>query len=373
MSQFKTLSISLLSVLFFIACSKNTLEPAAPGNPGNQNPNPGSSSGDSSYVLRVKAEITIGDIVYDSIPATLEIKSWDSSNVLYQRQVILNAGNNEIRLSSKHARYQFRIEKWGVIGDTTFTKSEIAPGTLLRLGGSKNARKLKSEESFLFVNGNYQPDSKSIYSYKTNGSLNKIEYYQKKAQSSELKLLYVDDFFYSANHLEKISRKNDSANQVGITTFTYAANGKIGNIHQESYGNNTYAAIEYGSGPGSQITIDYLFDNGNTMEYQMTFKGGNKIQDVAVSSRGGGEGGVYGYDQNINPFAHINLPSLFLTNLSKNNLVSQEKSFSGSIPTSIPYKFEYIYDGEGYPVELVRSFKSISGEHLFKIKTIYTY
>jgi hypothetical protein len=70
----------------------------------------------------------------------------------------------------------------------------------------------------------------------------------------------------------------------------------------------------------------------------------------------------------------MNMPDIFLSNISKNNLISQQKSYSGSIPSGVPYKFEYTYDGEGYPTELIKSFKSYpTDEHLYKIKTVYHY
>ena len=105
----------------------------------------------------------------------------------------------------------------------------------------------------------------------------------------------------------------------------------------------------------------------------MKIKGGNKFEDSATSLNGG-ESGTYQYDFNINPYAHMNIPNIYLSNLSKNNLVAQEKSYSGAIPSSEPYKFEYQYSEDGYPTELVKNFKNyLTGEHLFKIKTIYTY
>jgi hypothetical protein len=120
--------------------------------------------------------------------------------------------------------------------------------------------------------------------------------------------------------------------------------------------------------------IDYLFSNGHAMEYKMKIRGGNKVEDAAITSTGGTEGGTYSYDFNINPFAHMNMPNIYLSNLSRNNLVSQQKGFGGNIPSGVPYKWTYQYDTEGYPVEVVRSYKShVTGEHLYTTKTVYTY
>ena len=146
-------------------------------------------------------------------------------------------------------------------------------------------------------------------------------------------------------------------------------------MQQKSYDVETYAAVEHHFPEGAaEITVDYLYNNGNAMEYKMKIRGGNKVEDQAISSTGGGEAGTYKYDFNINPFAHMNMPNIFLSNLSKNNLIEQQKNYSGNIPSAEPYKFEYTYDADGYPVELVKHFKNYrTGEHLFKIKIVYTY
>ena len=110
------------------------------------------------------------------------------------------------------------------------------------------------------------------------------------------------------------------------------------------------------------------------MENTITIKGGNKVEDAARTSTGGAEGGRYNYDFNINPFAHMNMPDLYLSNISRNNLTGQQKGFGGAVPSSVPYKYEYKYDHEGYPIELVKSYKSyVTGEHLYSVKTVYTY
>ena len=70
----------------------------------------------------------------------------------------------------------------------------------------------------------------------------------------------------------------------------------------------------------------------------------------------------------------MNWPDIFLSKSSKNNMISQQKGYAGGFPVAEPYKFEYTYDADGYPVELVKSYKSYTtGEHLYKTKTVYTY
>jgi hypothetical protein len=51
-----------------------------------------------------------------------------------------------------------------------------------------------------------------------------------------------------------------------------------------------------------------------------------------------------------------------------------QKTFSLADLTFVPYDFEYTYDSDGYPTELVRKYyNSISGQYAYTIKTVYNY
>jgi len=169
----------------------------------------------------------------------------------------------------------------------------------------------------------------------------------------------------------------DGANAAtGFTVFTYnGQENKINSMHQQLYDVETFASVQYAAGTGhTGITIDYLYSNGQALEYKMKIKGGNKIEEHAIPSTGGSEGGTYKYDYNINPFTHMNMPNIFLSNLSKNNVVEEHKNYVGSFPSVIVDKIEYSYDAEGYPTEVIKYYKGYtSGNHLFKIKTVYAY
>jgi hypothetical protein len=369
-------------VMLFVSCKKDDIvQSPNNGNPPGQgtnnpnNPGNGQTIPDSVLILKVKSVIKIGEIAYDSIPASLQIKSWDSNQVVHQTMVNLVAGTNDVRVNKSHIKYELKLSKWGIDDSKTLTRQEVNTATVIELGGSKAAKKLRMEEGYLFAGGNYRPDSKSVYEYNSNGTINRIDYYQKRPQHSDLKMYFQDMFIYSGKKVQKINRLDENGTKVGVTEFTYNAGGSVVNIHQKSYDQETGAVVEYTPGlSNGNIEIDYLYSNGNTMVYKMIFRGGNKVEDIATSSRGGSEGGTYHYDTNINPFAHMNMPNIFLSNLSKNNLINQQKYYAGSIPSGVPYRYEYQYEADGYPKELVRSFKSyLTNEELYKIKTIYTY
>ena len=379
MKSSRIITMLIISLtIFFGSCKKDAPEPVKPTNPGTGTPQRPSDPGtpdNTMFLLRVKAAITVGNVLYDSIPATITVRSWDVNNVVHERQVQLNAGMNNLVLPQAHTRFQFTMSKWGLASEVTILRSEIDENTIVVLGGTKAGRKLKAVETFRQVSGVFQPDSKTAYTYRADGSLERMDYFQKLPQYQDLQFIRYAIHNYENSMVKEILNYNAEGQSTGFTLFERDINGRIVNMHNKSYDQETYAYVQYGALVLTpSVDIDYLFSNGNAMEYKMKFNGGNKVEESALSSTGGGEGGTFSYDFNINPYALMNIPDLYLRNLSKNNLVGQQKTYSGSIPSAVPYHYEYVYDAEGYPVELQTSFKTYStGVHLYTIKTVFTY
>ena len=66
--------------------------------------------------------------------------------------------------------------------------------------------------------------------------------------------------------------------------------------------------------------------------------------------------------------------NLFLSNNSKNNLVRQYKTYYGSYPVAVAYEFNYKYDADGYPIELIRHYRSyVTNQFLYTTKTVFSY
>jgi len=332
---------------------------------------------DENIFIKVKlqAVIRVGDIIYDNVPALFKLSSWDSKGIVSEKDTLLAGGVNEIFLPKSGVKYQVKLSKWGVSDEMTINKDQINEAVVYTLGGAKSPKKLRLEEQFTFTQAGYMPSGKTIYSYDPNGNLKKIEYYDKLPQFSDLRLAWSKVYVYSNDKLSKINYINDKGSAVGYLELTYNTEGtKIIKMKEVNYDQTTNVQVEYQFPTGyARINLKYSFSNGNTMDYIQKIIGGNRTEDSA-SSPGGGESGIYQYDFNINPYVHLNMPNIYLSNLPKNNLVNQKKTYSGSIPSAEPYKFEYSYDDEGYPKELIKSFKNyLNGEHLFKIKTVYSY
>ena len=82
--------------------------------------------------------------------------------------------------------------------------------------------------------------------------------------------------------------------------------------------------------------------------------------------------GRYSYDAGINPYRHMNWPTLFMEHSSKNNVTSQQKQ--ANYNTTEPFSFFYKYDADGYPIEVTKNYFSYpSGSFAYATKTLFVY
>lgn len=382
-------TVAVLAFCFFSSCAKDVLDKF----PGNANqgggkvdtvktsPIPDTSKIPvprplaDSVIVRVRAIVQVGDITYDSIPARLLFTSFDSANVAHSRTLNLMPGVNQIKVPKAHIAYQLRLSAFGQTLEQSIVAAEYNPAMVIEFNGSRQPKRLSKEESYRMIDGQAVPDGQTFYEYAANNRLSRIVYYKKFPHSADLQLDFSEQYNYESGRLKIINLYTYYNERMGFIEFVYDGSGRITNMHQEMSGQHTYAAVNHAlfNGEGS-IGIDYLYHTGHAMEYVMEFSGGNKVSEAGTTSAGKSEGGGFTYDHYINPYAHMGMLNIYLSNLSKNNLVGQQKGYSGSIPSAVPYKYEYKYDADGYPVELLKSFRSyLDGKHLYQIKTVYTY
>jgi hypothetical protein len=372
----KKLSFKVVTALSLLlaACAKESEELPIPDKGTGMGDKPVEVPVGDGNVLKVRTVIKVGKVIYDSIPSVLKVVSWDSAQVPYEQVFELAPGENQIALRPAAVKHQLKFSKWGVQTDTTINASDVAKIKLQRLGGAKPAKFLTKEEKYLLRENSWRPDSRAEYFYATEGVLSSVSYYQKTTKSPDLVLTTEDVFVYRDNYLARIKRYGENGALHTSRILTYNTAGQVTGVADNTEdGTSITGSVEY-IPAASQVKFFYKFFNGNTMAYTQQYKGGNVQEEAASSSRGTGESAKYSYDFYINPFVHLNYPDMYLSRRSKNNRAAEERQFNGNIPTNVPYKYEYTYDADGYPKELLTSFKGfISGEHLFTIKTVYTY
>ena len=374
------LVITSLLLLTFTACTKKDIitrpvpipdQEDSTGNPRN----PPAPPVQTQFAVSLKAFVEVGSVMYDSIPANITVTSWDSANIAYTQELDLEPGANQVKLEKKYPKFRFRLHTWGVDKTMDYTREQLQEGLPVVIGGKREPKTLRGESTWLLIQGEYRIQSRIDYHYNGNGSLNTIDYHQKKPQSADLLHYWTDHFYYNGSQVTRITRHDENNKPVIFTDFTYTGSGFLLNIEQDSYGNKTYAYVQQGADTEHEIVeVDFLFDNGQAMTSSMKFKNGNKVSETATSSTGAGEGGTFQYDHHINPYHQLNWPDMYFRNSSKNNPLTVDKGYSGAIPSVVIYKTVYTYDNDGYPMQVIKSYKSGgTGEHLYDRKTLYFY
>lgn len=321
-----------------------------------------------------KIKMSVGEVVYDNLPGKIKITAVDNNGNSWIREQDFQKGVNSIRVPENYTAYTFETEKFGVHFTRQFTRQQLTNNFLVEMDANRLPKLLRKETSFIENYAGFTEDSRTEYFYAAGNKLQHINYYQRLPQYADLQFQHTYKFVYDGFLLDTIKRYSPDNILNGFTAFTYSGN-KITAMHNNSFDQQTFAAVEYGGTESNpQVTIDYLFSNGNSMVYRMNYSGGNKVNDQAQSSTGGTQSGVYEYDSNINPYHQLGYPDIFFTNTSKNNRIMEQGTYGGSIPSVVAYKFEYVYDNDGYPSVLYTSYKGYtSGQHLYRIKKVFQY
>jgi hypothetical protein len=309
------------------------------------------------------------------VPAGLTLTTYSQNGQMTTTYLSLQAGSNEVRLDRSAASFKLRISRWGISDEMTLTKAQVDEDTEYILGGSKAAKKLKQEATLKLVNGNYVPESLIKYQYLSNGNLNQIEHYEKNGNGTAFLSMKEVFTYNTTGKVEKISCYDESNALTQTTSFHYDVQGKIINMTERSLNSEINAAVTYSTQQQSQgIHIQYQYNSGLVMNQTLVLLRGNIIASNAHTSNMTGETGTYDFDVNINPYAHMNYPDILFSNFSRNNMTVHRKSYMGHYPVTDPYQFQYAYDADGYPTEVIKSFRKPSNnQHLFTLKTIYTY
>lgn len=328
----------------------------------------------SSIDLKVSLTMSLGQIVYSNIPGMLKIDAVNAQGEHWIREVSLTRGENSIHVPDGFTQYGFSIVKWNKQIQQQFSRANLQPGMQINFSATGVFKKLKEEKVYTETASGYTPDSRTEYTYDIAGRLLLIKNYQRSTQVSGLPLNNTSTFQYLNNKVDTIKFTGADNTPNGYTAFTYLGE-RIRQVSYKRYDQETHGVFEYSfTGYNHNIHGTYLFHNGLSMSYDFVFENGNKVSDLVQSSNGGSELGQYSYDDNINPYHLIGYQDLYLSNASQSNLLSQQKSYSGAYPTSVPYKFEYVYDEDGYPVAVYTSFRGyLSNNHLFRLKKEFFY
>ena len=325
--------------------------------------------------------IKVGDIVYDSIPVTLNIRSFDINNIETFKYFALHAGIQQIMLPANGVRYQLTVDKWGAHGEITLLRNQVQANAVYPIEGSINAKKLQYVYTSKIINGVSRPETKAAYEYFPDGSVKQILNYAKHADLTTY-LASKEEFEYQNNRVSKVKVTDEANSQISVTDFRYNSLGKVSWMEEVKGTIKTTANVSYMDNDGGtdiskdhQVNIAYTYsDHYYTMNLNKVVHGGVVISDVAATSHGNLETGLYGHDFGINPYIMLGVPDLNFSNYSKHNVLEQWKTYVNAFPIVYPYSFSYTYNANGYPTELRTKYKTyLTQEEAYTIRTVYTY
>lgn len=324
--------------------------------------------------IKVQPIMQVGDVLYDSIPASLKLTTHINATETNISYLSLAAGINVISLPKAAIKYDLQVSKWGTTDAISINRQDVDRLSVYTLGGNMAPKKLKSEVFAKLVNGIFVAESKTNYLYNASGNIDRIEYLLKRADQS-IYVAMTDRFEYAGQKVQKITRFDEQVNQLLYSTvFIYDLQGRVVDIIKVENGTTLKANISYYTFTRPEIKISFNYPRSMDLEYNSTYFRGNLHRSSARRSNGDTELGYFEHDFNINPYKHMNWPDLNLSHFSKNNRTSERIEYYGSYPTLVPDSFAYTYDAEGYPTTLTKTFKSYqTGKPALTTKTTYTY
>lgn len=329
----------------------------------------------------IRAQIKVGEILYDNIPAQLIVKSWDAKNEMDYKIHYLAAGTQAIYLSAKAARFHLSVSKWGSYAERTLTQAEVQENALYTIGGQVAGKKLKSVVELKIVDGVSRPQTKTDYEYFVNGEILQRRIWGKKADQSTY-LMQKDIFNYTNGNITSIESYDESNTLQKKLTARYDNKGRVVALDEMKGADMISATAGYftldtdsGTEQAYRIDVRYRLENGKyTDYYSKTMSGGRTVHDVYVSHNGGREEGFYDFDSSINPYAHLKIPDLLFNQYVRHNMVFPRKQYSGGRPLVEAYDFKYTYDADGYPKELLTKYRSTQTKvDTHVIRTVFTY
>jgi YD repeat-containing protein len=328
----------------------------------------------------VRAQVKLGAILYDSIPAQLILKSWDAKGEMDYRIHYLGAGSQAIYMPAKAVKFELSISKWGSYAQLTLTQGEVQENALYVIGGQSAGRVLKSVTEARITGTTSTPLTKTDFEYDAQGNVKQRLVWGKRADMTTY-LMHKDLFEYINGHITSIYTYDENNNLIKTSKARY--NGDRVTYLEEVQGasksviNAIYLPLEGGSNHAEEFRIDAKFQYGNGKFTDFLSKSmlrGAVFHDVYTTQNAGGEEGSYDYDFNINPYVHLRIPDQHFSQYIKHNITFSRKIYRGGRPQIEPYDYKYTYDTDGYPSQLLTKYRNTETKaDYYAIRKVFTY
>jgi hypothetical protein len=328
----------------------------------------------------VRAQVKVGEVLYDSIPAQLILKSWNAKGERDYRIHYLGAGAQPIYMPAKAVRFELSISKWGSYAELALTQAEVQENALYVIGGQAAGRVLKSVTEVRITGTISTPLTKTDFEYNAQGKVIQRQVWAKRADMTNY-VMQKDYFEYTNGNITSIRSYDENNSLVKISKARYIGDRVV--YLEEIQGENKtevtaiYLPLEGGSRHAEDFRIDAKYEYGNgkfTGYYSKSMLRGAMFHDNYTTGNAGGEEGSYDHDFSINPYVHLRIPDLLFSQYTKHNITFSRKIYRGGRPQIEPYDYKYTFDTDGYPSQLLTKYRNTETKaDYYSIRKVFTY
>lgn len=326
--------------------------------------------------VRVKVELTVGNIVYQDVDTKITVTGFSSDNVQQWSSEYSYVGptDNDLQIKKGFHHYEFAINHWGITDKQIISGEHLEEGaasevpTTYVLGGARQPKKVSHFINYIeradpieWGATYLDPQSKIEYEYRVDGKPSKMRIYGFVDSINTFVEQRYFLFHYTTERLTKLSGYHVGNIAPYIEDFyTYQNDGHVSRIQEVNYAGGITSEVNITYNYTDRlIKAAYTFSNGGSFEYEFNYVYKNIAKDKTTRFGGLCSTGNYTYDKNINPLAHLGYLDYSFRNFSINNKIAENVNYVGcAFPSLIPESIQYKYDGEGFPTEQKTLYKS---------------
>jgi hypothetical protein len=204
-----------------------------------------------------------------------------------------------------------------------------------------------------------QTPTKVKYEYNASNKLIEYSVYTSDPTSHSLVVLRSFKLFYTNDLVtEAKGYFSNSPNPYVEYTYQYQPDARVSKISANNHQVGLTSEAKFTYDDVTQITqVSYQYSNGESFEYEFKQTAENIVSDKTTKASELCSSGVYTYDQHVNPFKNLGYVDYELNNLSANNKLTEDVSYTGcAFPSLVPKSYSYVYDDDGYPSVVITSY-----------------
>lgn len=333
--------------------------------------------------VRVKLEMILGGIYYQNVDAPFVVKGFDENNVQVWDQEFTYIGPepNDLKIKAGLKRYTIEANKWGATITQTFMGADLWDDRV-REGAVPVTRVFQKAVEPRKVHSYVTSWSKILNGQTTMEPISKVSY-----EYSAGKLYQINNYTWNKTRFVEESQSEliyEGSNVKKIVTYLAGQDAPSSEINYTHDGQGHATHIQHKStqtGITTEVDLTYEYSdrvikasyrlsNGAGFEYEMISQHGRVKTDRTTRGSQVCSEGSFTHDKGVNPLRHLGYTDYLLRNFSISNRVTEDVNYIGcAFPSLIPVSYDYVYDGDGYPIIATTNFRGSSA----KTQIEYTY